>query len=94
MEGCDPATVLRADGLLSKLKKVLTERTFNAEIGIYSNAAAEQTADLHHSDLSQKTVCEDSGKLVLSIPYDQQGRFDQQFPRDSIMKSQIKRTNR
>jgi len=70
LEGRNPATVLRADGLISELKKVLTKRMLNAEMGIYANAAAEQTADLHRSDLSQKTVCEDSGELVLSIPYD------------------------
>ncbi len=76
LEGQDPQTVLRSDGLLGELKKALAERMLDAEMDVHLESDAERTAGNHRNGTSQKTVLSDDGELVLSIPRDRQGRFD------------------
>jgi putative transposase len=76
LEGQDPATVLRSDGLLGELKKALAERMLNAELDVHLDSEAEQGSGNHRNGSSQKTVLSEDGELVLSIPRDRHGRFD------------------
>jgi len=76
LDGQDPATVLRSDGLLGDLKKALAERMLNAELDAHLESEAEQQAGNHRNGSSQKTVLSGEGELVLSIPRDRHGRFD------------------
>lgn len=76
LEGQDPATVLRSDGLLGELKKALAERMLDAEMDVHLDSEAEQAAGNHRNGSSQKTVLSEDGELVLSIPRDRHGRFD------------------
>lgn len=76
LEGQDPATVLRSDGLLGELKKALAERMLNAELDVHLDSEAELQAGNHRNGSSQKTVLSEDGELVLSIPRDRHGRFD------------------
>lgn len=76
LEGQDPATVLRSDGLLGELKKALAERMLNAEMDVHLDAEAEQQAGNHRNGSSPKTVLSEDGELELSIPRDRHGRFD------------------
>ncbi len=76
LEGQDPATVLRSDGLLGELKKALAERMLDAEMAVHLDSEAEQAAGNHRNGSSQKTVLSEDGELVLSIPRDRHGRFD------------------
>lgn len=76
LDGQDPTTVLRSDGLIGDLKKALAERMLNAELDVHLDSEAEQAAGNHRNGSSQKTVLSDDGELVLSIPRDRHGRFD------------------
>lgn len=76
LEGQDPSTVLRSDGLLGELKKALAQRMLNAEMDVHLDAETEQQAGNHRNGSSPKTVISDNGELVLSIPRDRHGRFD------------------
>ncbi len=76
LEGRDPATVLRSDGLLGELKKALAERMLSAEMDVHLGAEAERLAGNHRNGASRKTVRSDDGDLELSIPRDRHGRFD------------------
>lgn len=76
LEGEDPATVLRSDGLMGELKKALVERMLNAELAVHLDSPDEQAAGNHRNGSSQKTVRSEDGELVLSIPRDRHGRFD------------------
>lgn len=76
LDGQDPASVLRSDGLMGDLKKALAERMLNAELDVHLDSESEQAAGNHRNGSSQKTVLSDDGELVLSIPRDRHGRFD------------------
>ena len=76
LEGQDPATVLRSDGLVGDLKKALAERMLNAEMDMHLGGESEQEAGNHRNGSSRKTVLSDDGELMLSIPRDRHGRFD------------------
>lgn len=76
LDGQDPTTVLRSDGLMGELKKALAERMLNAEMDIHLDAEVEQATGNHRNGSSQKTVLGDDGEWVLSIPRDRHGRFD------------------
>ena len=76
LDGQDPTTVLRSDGLIGDLKKALAERMLNAELDVHPDSEAEQAAGNHRNGSSQKRVLSDDGELVLSIPRDRHGRFD------------------
>ena len=76
LDGQDPATVLRSDGLIGDLKKALAERMLKAEMDVHLDSEAEQASGNHRNGSSQKTVLSDDGELVLSIPRDRHGRFD------------------
>ena len=76
LDGQDPTTVLRSDGLIGDLKKALAERMLNAELDVHLDSEAEQAAGNHRNGSSQKRVLSDDGELVLSIPRDRHGRFD------------------
>jgi len=76
LDGQDPATVLRSDGLLGELKKALAERMLNTEMDVHLDSEAEQATGNHRNGSSQKTVRSEDGELVLSIPRDRHGRFD------------------
>lgn len=76
LEGQDPATVLRSDGLLGELKKALAERMLSTEMAVHLESEAEQQSGNHRNGTSQKTVISEDGELVLSIPRDRHGRFN------------------
>ena len=76
LDGQDPATVLRADGLLGELKKALAERMLNAEMDVHLDSEVEREAGNHRNGSSPKRVLSEDGELVLSIPRDRHGRFD------------------
>ena len=76
LDGQDPSTVLRSDGLLGELKKALAERMLNAEMDVHLDGESEKHAGNHRNGFSTKTVLSEDGELVLSIPRDRQGRFD------------------
>lgn len=76
LEGRDPESVLKSDGLLGELKKALAERMLNAEMDVHLNGPSEQESGNHRNGYSTKTVRSDDGEVVLSIPRDRQGRFD------------------
>ena len=76
LEGQDPATVLRSDGLLGELKKALAERMLGAEMDVHLADEAERAAGNHRNGTSPKTVDTGSERVVLDIPRDRQGRFD------------------
>lgn len=76
LDGQDPTTVLRSDGLIGDLKKALAERMLNAELDVHLDSEAEQAAGNHRNGSSQKRGLSDDGELVLSIPRDRHGRFD------------------
>ena len=76
LDGQDPASVLRSDGLIGDLKKALAERMLNAELDVHLDAEVEQQAGNYRNGSSQKTVLSDDGELVLSIPRDRHSRFD------------------
>ena len=76
LEGQDPATVLRSDGLVGDLKKALAERMLNAEMDMHLGGESGQEAGNHRNGSSRKTVLSDDGELMLSIPRDRHGRFD------------------
>ena len=76
LDGQDPTTVLRSDGLMGELKKALAERMLNADMDVHLDAEAEQATGNHRNGSSQKTVLGDDGEWVLSIPRDRHGRFD------------------
>ena len=76
LDGQDPATVLRSDGLIGDLKKALAERMLKAEMDVHLDSEAEQASGNHRNGSSQKTVLSGDGELVLSIPRDRHGRFD------------------
>jgi putative transposase len=76
LDGQDPTTVLRSDGLIGELKKALAERMLNAEMDVHLDSEVEQQAGNHRNGSSQKTVLSDDGELVLTIPRDRHGRFD------------------
>ena len=76
LEGRDPESVLKSDGLLGELKKALAERMLNAEMDVHLNGPSEQESGNHRYGYSTKTVRSDDGEVVLSIPRDRQGRFD------------------
>lgn len=76
LDGQDPATVLRSDGLLGELKKALAERMLNTEMDAHLGSEVEQQAGNHRNGSSPKTVLSEDGELVLSIPRDRHGRFD------------------
>ena len=76
LDGQDPATVLRSDGLVGDLKQALAERMLNAEMDVHLERPIEQDAGNHRNGSSRKTVLSDDGELVLSIPRDRHGRFD------------------
>ena len=76
LDGQEPATVLRSDGLLGDLKKALAERMLNAELDAHLDSEVEQQAGNHRNGSSRKTVRGEDGELVLSIPRDRHGRFD------------------
>ena len=76
LDGQEPATVLRSDGLLGELKKALAERMLNAEMDVHLDSETEREAGNHRNGTSPKTVLSEDGELVLSIPRDRHGRFD------------------
>jgi putative transposase len=76
LDGQDPATVLRSDGLLGELKKALAERMLDAEMDLHLESEAERQAGNHRNGSSHKTVRSEDGELVLAIPRDRHGRFD------------------
>ena len=76
LEGRDPESVLKSDGLLGELKKALAERMLNAEMDVHLNGPSEQESGNHRNGYSTETVRSDDGEVVLSIPRDRQGRFD------------------
>ena len=76
LDGQDPATVLRSDGLAGELKKALAERMLNAEMDVHLDSEAERETGNHRNGSSSKTVLSEDGELVLSIPRDRHGRFD------------------
>ena len=68
LEGRDPASVLKSEGLLGDLKKALAERMLNTEMDVHLDSDSEQQAGNHRNGHSEKTVLDDSGAVVLSIP--------------------------
>ena len=76
LDGQDPGTVLRADGLLGDLKKALAERMLNAEMDVHLGCEAERSAGNHRNGSSRKRMLGSDGQWQLSIPRDRHGRFD------------------
>jgi len=76
LDGQDPESVLRSDGLLGELKKALAERMLDTEMDVHLDSETERATGNHRNGSSQKTVLSEDGKLVLSIPRDRHGRFD------------------
>ena len=76
LAGKDPASVLRADGLLGDLKKALAERIVNTEMDVHLDDEGERSAGNHRNGSSSKTVLSEDGAIELSIPRDRHGRFD------------------
>jgi hypothetical protein len=61
LDSQDPATVLRSEGLLGELKKVLAERMPNAEMAVHLEAEAEQQAGNHSHGRARKRCTAPNG---------------------------------
>ena len=53
LEGQDPATVLRSDGLVGDLKKALAERMLNGEMDVHRRGRSEQESGNHRNGSSR-----------------------------------------
>lgn len=70
LEGQDPATVLRSDGLLGELKKALAERMLNTEMAVHLESEAEQHSGNHRNGTSQKTVISEDGEITFQVHHE------------------------
>ena len=54
LDGQDPTTVLRSDGLMGELKKALAERMLNAEMDVHLDAEVEQATGNHRNGSTKR----------------------------------------
>ena len=85
-KGVDPKAVFSSKGLLSEIKKALTERMLNAELDQHLEAEADAAAMVdgtrpgnHRNGYSKKTVITDTSQVELEIPRDRRGTFEPQL---------------
>ena len=75
LDGQDPTTVLRSDGLMGELKKALAERMLNAEMDVHPDAEVEQATGNHRNGSSQRQFWATTANGAVD-PRDRHGRFD------------------
>jgi putative transposase len=77
LDGRDPETVMRQDGLLGELKQALLNRLMAAEFD--HHMAQEQAAGTrgnHRNGATRKRVLAGEGPVEVTVPRDREARFD------------------
>jgi len=77
LDGQDPASVMRQDGLLGELKKALLNRMMAAEFDHHMEQdRAGREGRNHRNGFTRKRVLTDSGHVEVTVPRDREARFD------------------
>ncbi len=76
LAGRDRQDLVAKDGLVTELKKALSERLLNAELDERLVGEAGRSVGDHRNGASKKTMLAGTSKMTLGIPRDRDGSFD------------------